>query len=87
MTPLLATVTPSDGIHHETSALSDGEADEDPKRLLGLFDGIAIVLGLQIGSGIFASPSLVVRNTGSEPVALLIWCLAGALVRVLSIHS
>lgn len=58
---------------------SDETLDEDPKRQLSLFDGIAIVLGLQIGSGIFTSPSLVVRNTGSEPVALLIWCVAGTL--------
>lgn len=61
--------------------LDDSEANEDvdPKRSLGLYDGIALVLGLQIGSGIFASPSLVTRNAGSKPAALVIWCIAGAL--------
>jgi len=48
-------------------------------RHIGLINGIALVLGVQIGSGLFSSPSLVVRNTGSEQVALLIWIVAGLL--------
>jgi amino acid transporter len=61
--------------------LNGSEANErdDPRRRLGFYDGVALVLGLQIGSGIFASPSLVARNAGSEPMALLVWCLAGFL--------
>lgn len=46
-------------------------------RKFGLLNGIAIVLGLQIGSGIFASPSLVARNAGSPLAALIIWGLGG----------
>lgn len=49
------------------------------KRLLTFSDGLAMVLGLQIGSGIFLSPALVARNVGSEPAALLVWLLAGLL--------
>jgi solute carrier family 7 (L-type amino acid transporter), member 6 len=64
---------------NDDSASSNREEIKDPKRILGLFDGIAIVLGLQIGSGIFASPSLVVQHAGSELAALLIWCIAGGL--------
>lgn len=71
-TPLLAA-------DEEAPAPSDGKAEEDARRHLGLFDGVALVLGLQIGSGIFSSPSLVLRNTGSEPVALVVWCIAGGL--------
>ncbi|KIW45792.1 uncharacterized protein PV06_04147 [Exophiala oligosperma] len=51
----------------------------DHVRHLGLLNGIALVLGIQIGSGLFSSPSLVVRNTGSEQVALLVWIAAGLL--------
>ncbi|KAK0701444.1 amino acid permease-domain-containing protein [Apiosordaria backusii] len=50
-----------------------------PKRLLSFWDGLALVLGLQIGSGIFVSPALVVRSVGSEGTALLIWVIGGTL--------
>ncbi|KAF3908224.1 hypothetical protein AA313_de0203710 [Arthrobotrys entomopaga] len=51
----------------------------DPKRYIGVYDGIALILGLQIGSGIFSVPSLVALNAGSEYAALLAWLAAGAL--------
>lgn len=50
-----------------------------PVRNLSLANGIAIVLGLQIGAGIFISPSLVAREAGSKTVALLIWAAAGVI--------
>ena len=56
---------------------NDGETNTNPVRRLRLFNGIAIVLGLQIGSGIFSSPSLVARHAGSASGALLVWFLAG----------
>ncbi|KAK0639569.1 amino acid/polyamine transporter I [Cercophora newfieldiana] len=46
---------------------------------LSFWDGVALVLGIQIGSGIFVSPALVARNTGSEAPALLVWVVAGLL--------
>ncbi|MCJ1384240.1 hypothetical protein MMC17_007356, partial [Xylographa soralifera] len=53
------------------------EAKTGPIRSLGLWNGIALVLGLQIGSGFFSSPSLVARNTGPAYAALAVWCVAG----------
>lgn len=50
-----------------------------PPRTLTALDGLSIVLALQIGSGIFASPALVLRSLGSEPLALAAWALCGAL--------
>ena len=55
-----------------------GDYDE-ARRGLGFYDSMAMILGTQIGSGIFISPGLVVGNAGSEPGALLIWFLAGVL--------
>lgn len=52
---------------------------DQARRGLGFFDSVAMVLGTQIGSGIFISPGLVVGNAGSELAALLIWFLAGLL--------
>ena len=57
----------------------DRETTGRPTRRLQLYNGIAIVLGLQIGSGIFVSPSLVARNAGSAPAALTIWCIGGTM--------
>ncbi|KAJ6258203.1 hypothetical protein Dda_7122 [Drechslerella dactyloides] len=51
----------------------------DPKRRIGVGDGIALVLGSQIGSGIFSSPCLVALNVGSESAALFAWFTAGML--------
>lgn len=62
-----------------TTADNEVENIANPKRQLTFIDGVTLVLGLQIGSSIFTSPSLVVRNAGSEPAALLIWCLTGCL--------
>ena len=44
-------------------------------------NGLGLVLGLQIGSGIFFAPSQVLSNHVSSPgIAVLVWPLAGILV-------
>ena len=48
-------------------------------KTVGLFNGIAIVIGLEIGSGIFVSPGSVNYNAGSIGASLLVWLSAGLL--------
>ena len=43
-------------------------------------NGIALVLGLQIGSGIFSAPSQISNHVPSPGTAVLVWLLAGILV-------
>ena len=49
-----------------------------PKKF-GMLDGAAHIIGVVIGSGIFISPVVVLRNAGSPGMALIIWTVAGVL--------
>ncbi|HEY4134843.1 MAG TPA: amino acid permease [Alphaproteobacteria bacterium] len=53
-----------------------------PRPTLSAFDGIAIVVGMVIGIGIFKLPSLVAGAAGSPAMMLLLW-LAGGVVSVI----
>ncbi len=48
-----------------------------PRKTLSAIDGIAVVVGIVVGTGIFKTPSLVAANTGSEGAFLLAWSLGG----------
>lgn len=47
---------------------------------LAFINGLAFVLGLQIGSGIFFAPSQVSSHVSSPGVNILVWLFAGILV-------
>jgi amino acid transporter len=66
----------SDVPHRDASQSLSGI---DPARSLTYLNGLALVVGLQIGSGIFSSPSAVLNSLGSPGLAMLIWLLAGDL--------
>jgi solute carrier family 7 (L-type amino acid transporter), member 6 len=51
-----------------------------PPRSLTYLNGLALVVGLQIGSGIFSAPAVVLSHVSSPVVAVLVWFLAGLLV-------
>jgi basic amino acid/polyamine antiporter, APA family len=46
---------------------------------IGLFDAIALIVGLVIGAGIFETPALVAANANSETDVLLAWGLGGVI--------
>lgn len=62
---------------------SAGEADISPKPQLGtsrtvnFWSGVCLVVGNQIGAGIFSSPALVNGNVGSVGMSLVVWIIAG----------
>ncbi|TMW43687.1 hypothetical protein DOY81_011233 [Sarcophaga bullata] len=57
--------TPNDAVHLQ--------------RRVGLFSGVALIVGTMIGSGIFVSPSGLLVRTGSVGVSFIIWLACGLL--------
>ncbi len=57
-----------------------GHADTDalPRSTLSVLDGVAIIVGMVIGAGIFKTPSLVAANCTSVTEVLLLWLAGGA---------
>lgn len=47
------------------------------KRQLGVLYGVAIIVGLVVGSGIYISPQTVLRNAGSPGLTLIMWITGG----------
>jgi hypothetical protein len=47
------------------------------KRVIGLFDGINLILGTIIGSGIFITPAGVLAEVKSVYMSLIIWLICG----------
>jgi len=50
-----------------------------PKQVLSLSDGVAMIVGLVIGAGIFRLPSFVAGSFPDENALLLIWLLGGVI--------
>lgn len=49
------------------------------KKELGLWDGVAIIVGIIVGAGIFVAPKGVLMNSNSVGLALFIWVFSGLL--------
>ncbi|EEP78275.1 conserved hypothetical protein [Uncinocarpus reesii 1704] len=61
--------------HH--AGLIDGSLEK--RKTLTYLNGLSLIVGLIIGSGIFSSPGRVSTNTGSPGASLIIWAVAGLL--------
>jgi len=53
--------------------------NNDFKRSLSLFDGVLIVIGSMIGSGIFIVSADITRNVGSAGWVLAVWLITGVM--------
>lgn len=57
-----------------------GGGSLEKNKTLTYLNGLSLIVGLIIGSGIFSSPSQVGSKVGSPGAALLVWVIAGFLV-------
>ncbi|KAE9395060.1 amino acid transporter [Gymnopus androsaceus JB14] len=71
--------------HQDLLPLSTSLTDPDMahgehgEKNISLLNGIALVVGMQIGSGIFSSPGIVVANTHTVGASLCVWLASGLL--------
>lgn len=56
-----------------------GGGSLEKHKTLTYLNGLSLIVGLIIGSGIFSSPSQVNSNAGSPGAALIVWGIAGVL--------
>ncbi|KAF2128818.1 amino acid transporter, partial [Dothidotthia symphoricarpi CBS 119687] len=68
---------PSTAALDPSNALTGGSLEKN--KTLTYLNGLSLVIGLIIGSGIFSSPSQVNKNAGSPGASLLVWVVAGIL--------
>lgn len=56
-----------------------GGASLEKHKTLTYLNGLGLIIGLIIGSGIFSSPSQVNVNVGSPGASLIVWAISGVL--------
>jgi L-type amino acid transporter 9 len=69
---------PLDATQNEEGNSQQDECVKYPRRF-SAHDGFMLLISIQIGSGIFTSPSQVDGNVASPGAALLAWCISGML--------
>ncbi|MCJ1384720.1 hypothetical protein MMC17_007838 [Xylographa soralifera] len=62
------------------STLDGSRGLTDVPKSLTYLNCLALVVGLQIGSGIFSAPAIVTSHVSSPVAGVLVWVLAGGLV-------
>ena len=60
----------------------EAASEAAPRQTLSLADGLVLVVGMVVGIGIFATPSLVAQFAGDRSSYLLVWLLGGGLTLI-----
>jgi len=57
-----------------------GEKQPSLRKTLGVFDGIALLIGITIGAGIYATPQKIAGYSSSFSIIVVFWILVGVYV-------
>ncbi len=57
--------------------MADTNRTAAPQATLSPLDGVAMIIGIVVGIGIFKTPSLVAANVGSETAFIALWLVGG----------
>ncbi|XP_068236187.1 Y+L amino acid transporter 2-like [Palaemon carinicauda] len=71
------TTTQSKSKYENRNAEQNSKEPVKLKKELGLLEGVAMIVGIVIGSGIFVSPKGVIFYTGSVGLSLAVWAVSG----------
>ncbi|KZT28176.1 amino acid transporter [Neolentinus lepideus HHB14362 ss-1] len=77
-----ADVTTGEGRYHDEDDWNDGETlSEAPesRRRIGVVSAIFLIFNRIIGTGIFSTPSIILRSAGSVGVTMLMWVIGAAI--------
>lgn len=77
--PLLSTPGGGYAVIGSSSNRDTLDSNLENKKTLTYLNGLSLIVGLVIGSGIFSSPAQVNSNAGSRGAALIVWLIAGLL--------
>ena len=77
--PLSSTAAGYTALGAPTSGPLDLNGSLEKHKSLTYLNGLSLIVGLIIGSGIFSSPSQVNTNVGSPGASLIVWAVAGIL--------
>lgn len=68
-----------DAIAASEGGAAIGGGNLEKHKTLTYLNGLSLIVGLIIGSGIFSSPGQVIARAGSPGASLLVWVIAGVL--------
>jgi basic amino acid/polyamine antiporter, APA family len=62
--------------------MPDDDGREPPRASISVLQGVAFIVGIVVGIGIFKSPQLVAQNVTSEATFILLWVVGGVVTLV-----
>ncbi|KAI4180666.1 MAG: hypothetical protein L6R41_007084 [Letrouitia leprolyta] len=67
------------GLATNTALDIEGGGNLEKHKTITYLNGLSLIVGLIIGSGIFSSPAQITTNSGSPGASLIVWLVAGVL--------
>ena len=61
----------------KVAKMDEGNGGVRMEARMSLINGVTVIIGSIIGSGIFIAPTGVLQKTGSVNLALIIWTISG----------